>query len=59
MAIDTMRLKNEIKLNGKVRCPLCNKGFLESNPNIPFEKQRKFVCSYCEEKLLINVRMPR
>lgn len=58
MAIDTMSLKKEIQTNGKVLCPLCRKGFLKSNPDVPFEKQRKFECTNCKEKLLVNSKMP-
>lgn len=59
MAIDTISLMQELVDKGKVKCPLCNQGFFVVDDNTPVEKQKKFVCTHCKEKWLLNIKMPK
>ena len=58
MPIDTSQMMKELVEYVVVKCPICDKGFLFADPDIPISKQKKFVCTYCKEKLLRNVKMP-
>ena len=36
------KMMNDLKKQGKTKCPLCNKGFFIASADIPIEKQRQF-----------------
>lgn len=57
MAINRKEMLRELKDNGKVKCPLCNKGYFIANPAIPIDKQRQFFCTNCKEEWYLNYRM--
>ncbi len=55
MAIDYKKL-----LNGEsVLCPVCGKGQLQSDTGKPPSKTRRFVCDYCNERTILNVKMKK
>lgn len=45
----------ELRAGGKVICPLCDKGFMQTVNNVAPEKATRFICSNCGEKLIINL----
>lgn len=57
MAINTSEMIKKIKEKGECGCPLCGKGILFADKDIPVEHQTSFECSYCKEKLIINIKM--
>lgn len=55
MAIDYKKL-----INGEsVLCPTCGKGHLQSDTGEPANRAKRFVCDYCKEKTILNVKMKK
>ena len=57
MVINTRKMLNELRETGKVKCPLCNKGYFQTKSDIPFEKQKQFFCTFCKEEWYLNYKI--
>ncbi len=56
MAIDSLRIINEIRKNGKAHCPLCGNGDFVARNDVPIEKQTQFQCANCKEKIILRIK---
>ena len=52
-AEDMIEMTKKLKRGEKVICPLCERGTMKSVIE-NFEASNCFICSFCEEKLIIN-----
>lgn len=55
MGIDINRLRQ----GEPVMCPLCSKGHLKPEHDVPADKASHFKCDYCNEKLILNIRFSK
>lgn len=54
--LNTLELIKELRIKGVTKCPLCNVGNFVAVKGIPVEKQIKFQCDHCKEKIFLHLK---